>query len=76
MIKINCLSNETFEELQRAFKSETPVKNVDSMGYCDSVDVYISDEALLMYSKREVTIYFKGRLFRMIDIDFLSLEIE
>lgn len=76
MIKINCLSNETYDDLQRAFKSESPVKEVETMGYHDSVDVYISGEALLMYSKLEVTIYFKGRLFKMLVTDFLTIEIE
>ena len=76
MIKINCLSNERLEDLKRAFNSETPVRGVDAMGYWDSVDVYISDEALLMYSKHDVTIYYKGRLFKMIGTDFLTIEIE
>lgn len=76
MIKINCLSNETYEDLQRTFKSESPVMNVETMDYHDSVDVCISGEALLMYSKLEVTIYFKGRLFKMLVTDFLTIEIE
>lgn len=76
MIKINCLSNETFEALKRTFKSVTPVVNFESAGHDGCVDVFINTEALLMCTRDEVTIYYKGQLFRMSTYNFMTIKIE
>ena len=76
MIKINYLGNETYERLQRSFKGDSPVIEVNRDPDAKSVNIRINDEALLMHTRDEVSIYYKGNLFRMSDYFYLTIEIE
>lgn len=77
MIKINCLSTATFEEMEKAFYSRSPIKKVANQDYYDDAcDVYIDDKALIIFARNELSIYYYGEIFRMSLFDFLRVEIE
>lgn len=77
MIKILCLSNDVLEEMKMAFGTSSPIDSVENQElYYDDCDVFLGKGALIMYVKDELTIFYKGVLFRMSVYDFSQIVIE
>ncbi len=77
MINIKCLSEEKLNEIKAKWKGKnTPLLCAKvSDTYTTNYDVQISDDALLIHSRIETTIYYYGSVLYLNAFDYVQIEL-